>query len=187
MWRGDAAGGDLQGVVPCTERHHLATFFSPKFLSPASRFLSLHAFSNRAAHSRVHAVVDGVPAFWLDPRLRLGKAVEAAGSTQLFHLNDFGIQRIYNHRFGWVIIAEAGESAETENISSGGCALTEATEDVVNATGPSPAFAEITATPPGCMRNNILQSSASMAPALYSRLGRRQAPRAALRHRRSTH
>lgn len=54
----------------------------------------------------------------------------------------------------------ADESAETEKTRSGGYALTDATEDAVKATGPSPASAVITATPLGCPRKTALKSSA---------------------------
>src|SRR6187431_1223067 len=55
--------------------------------------------------------------------------------------------------------SDADDSAETEKISNGGSALTEATDVAVSATGPSPASAVMTVTPPGCPRNRALNSS----------------------------
>ncbi|GAA5212152.1 hypothetical protein GCM10025774_35680 [Microbacterium kyungheense] len=52
------------------------------------------------------------------------------------------------------------ESEDSENTSSGGSALTDATEVAVSATGPFSPSAVMTATPPGCPRNSDLKSSA---------------------------
>lgn len=62
-------------------------------------------------------------------------------------------------------IPAAQSSAETENISSGGCALTDATDDAVSATGLRPASVVIKATPPGRPRKSALKSSAGAATA----------------------
>lgn len=49
-------------------------------------------------------------------------------------------------------VGELDEASETENISIGGSALTDATDVAVSATGPAPASAVTSATPAGCAR-----------------------------------
>ena len=56
----------------------------------------------------------------------------------------------------WSVV-DAEDSAEIENVSSGGSALTDDTEVAVSATGPSPASAVMTATPPGWPRKRSLK------------------------------
>jgi hypothetical protein len=52
------------------------------------------------------------------------------------------------------------ENSDTENARIGGSTLTEITEVAVRPTGPLPASAVMTATPPGWLRNADLNSSA---------------------------
>jgi hypothetical protein len=54
------------------------------------------------------------------------------------------------------------ESAERENMTSGGSVLTEVRELIVIAAGPLPASAVTTETPAGCIRNADLNVSVSM-------------------------
>ena len=61
---------------------------------------SWNAFGNLAACPSANTVIDRFTVFQPGPCLRLGKTVDAAGGTQFGYFNVLGIQEMHDHGFG---------------------------------------------------------------------------------------